>query len=165
MRQNKHYYDMNDIATRFISILRERIDTEAGQSIILKMVGEMDSERRNIIADECEDMVKFQNYLSEDEADCIVRKFVNFDGSKGPHWDDPDSAFSATSALGIEYEKAGEYNRWVFFAVMNMVWSDEWGVLRNYAASEQEMRVCAELALARLEDEDKVFSVRKYFGL
>ena len=46
-----------------------------------------------------------------------------------------------------------------------MVWSDEWGVLRNYATSEQELRVCAELAVARLEDEDKIFSVRKYFGL
>ena len=99
---------MNDIATRFISILRERIDTEAGQSIILKMVGEMDSERLNIIADECEDMVKFQNYLSEDEADCIVRKFVNFDGSKGPHWSDPDAAFRAVQALGMTYEEEGE---------------------------------------------------------
>lgn len=27
------------------------------------------------------------------------------------------------------------------------------------------LRVCAELAVARLEDEDRVFSVRKYFGL
>jgi hypothetical protein len=165
MRQNKHYYDMNDIATRFISILRERIDTEAGQAIILKMVGEMDSERLNIIADECEDMVKFQNYLSEDEADCIVRKFVNFDGSKGPHWSDPDAAFRAVQALGMTYEDEGEFNRWAFFAVLNMVWSDEWGVLHNYVEQDQEVRVCAELAHARLEDRDKVFSVRKYFDV
>ena len=46
-----------------------------------------------------------------------------------------------------------------------MVWSDEWGVLHNYIAQDQEPRVCAELAQARLEDRDKVFSVRKYFGL
>lgn len=165
MRQNKHYYDMNDIATRFISILRERIDTDAGQSIILKMVGEMDSERRNIIAAECEDMVKFQSYLSEDEAQGIVRNFVNFDGSRGGHWEDPDETFRVLESLGIRYEEDGEYNRWAFFAVLNMVWSDEWGVLHNYIAQDQEPRVCAELAQARLEDRDKVFSVRKYFGL
>jgi hypothetical protein len=164
MPQNKHY-DMNDIATRFISILRENIDTETGQAIVLKMVGEMNDERCGIIADECEDMVRFRNYLSEDEANSIMTKFVNFDGSRGPHWEDADAAFRAVSALGIEYEKAGEYNKWAFLAVLNMVWSDEWGVLRNYATSEQELRVCAELAVARLEDEDRVFSVRKYFGL
>ena len=165
MRQNKHYYNMNDIATRFISILRERIDTDAGQAIILKMVGEMDSERRNIIAAECEDMVKFQSYLSEDEALEIVRNFVNFDGSRGGHWEDPDETFRVLESLGIRYEEDGEYNRWAFFAVLNMVWSDEWGVLHNYIAQDQEPRVCAELAQARLEDRDKVFSVRKYFGL
>ena len=165
MRQNKHYYNMNDIATRFISILRERIDTDAGQAIILKMVGEMDSERRNIIAAECEDMVKFQSYLSEDEALEIVRNFVNFDGSRGGHWEDPDETFRVLESLGIRYEEDGEYNRWAFYAVMNMVWSDEWGVLHNYIAQDQEPRVCAELAQARLEDRDKVFSVRKYFGL
>ena len=156
---------MNDIATRFISILRERIDTDAGQAIILKMVGEMDSERRNIIAAECEDMVKFQSYLSEDEALEIVRNFVNFDGSRGGHWEDPDETFRVLESLGIRYEEDGEYNRWAFFAVLNMVWSDEWGVLHNYIAQDQEPRVCAELAQARLEDRDKVFSVRKYFGL
>lgn len=165
MRQNKHYYNMNDIATRFISILRERIDTDAGQAIILKMVGEMDSERRNIIAAECEDMVKFQSYLSEDEALEIVRNFVNFDGSRGGHWEDPDETFRVLESLGIRYEEDGEYNRWAFFAVLNMVWSDEWGVLHNYIAQDQEPRVCAELAQARLEDRDKVFSVRMYFGL
>lgn len=164
MPQNKHY-DMNDIATRFISILRENIDTETGQAIVLKMVGEMNDERCGIIADECEDMVRFRNYLSEDEANSIMTKFVNFDGSRGPHWDDADAAFRALSSLDIEYEKTGEYNKWAFLAVLNMIWSDEWGVLRNYATSEQEVRVCAELAVSRLEDRDRVFSVRRYFKM
>ena len=156
---------MNDIATRFISILRENIDTETGQAIVLKMVGEMNDERCGIIADECEDMVRFRNYLSEDEANSIMTKFVNFDGSRGPHWDDADAAFRALSSLDIEYEKTGEYNKWAFLAVLNMIWSDEWGVLRNYATSEQEVRVCAELAASRLEDRDRVFSVRRYFKM
>lgn len=154
---------MNDIATRFISILRENIDTETGQAIILKMVGEMNNERSGIIAEECEGLVKYQNYLSEDEARAIMDKFVNFDGSRGAHWKDADSAFRAISALGIESDKVGEYNRWAFLTTMNMVWSDEWGVLRNYASEEQETRVCAELAVARLEDADGGFSVRRYF--
>ena len=48
---------------------------------------------------------------------------------------------------------------------MNMIWSDEWGVLRNYADQDKEIRLCAELAVARLEDKDKVFSVRRYFEI
>lgn len=156
---------MNDIAIRFISMLRENIDTDKGQAIIMKMLGEMNSSRQDVIAEECEGMVMFENYLSEDEARAIMDKFVNFDGSRGAHWKDADSAFRAISALGIESEKAGEYNRWAFLTVMNMVWSDEWGVLRNYANAEQEARVCAELAVARLEDADGGFSVRRYFRI
>lgn len=109
---------MNDIATRFISMLRENIDTDKGQAIIMKMLGEMNSSRQDVIAEECEGMVMFQNYLSENESRAIMGKFVNFDGSRGAHWKDADSAFRAISALGIESEKAGEYNRWAFLTVM-----------------------------------------------
>ena len=157
--------DTNIIAGRFMDLLRERIDTETGQAIILKLVETMDAESASAIADECEDFVRYREYLSEDEAEDIVRKFVNFDGSRGGHWEDPDEAFQVMQNLNIRFEEDGEYNRWAFFAVLNMIWSDDWGVLRNYASPEQEARVCAELAQAKLEDRDKVFAVRKYFGL
>jgi hypothetical protein len=155
--------DTNIIAGRFMDLLRERIDTETGQAIILKLIETMDAESASAIADECEDFVRYREYLSEDEASRVVRNFVNFDGSRGGHWDEADELFKALDALGIRYEKDDEYNRWAFFTVMNMVWSDEWGVLRNYANPEQEARVCAELAVARLEDADEGFSVRRYF--
>lgn len=99
------------------------------------------------------------------EAEDIVRKFVNFDGSRGAHWEVPDEAFQVLQNLNIRFEEDGEYNRWAFFAVLNMIWSDDWGVLRNYASPEQEARVCAELAHTKLDDKDKVFSVRKYFDV
>lgn len=150
-------------AERFVSLLRERVDTDAGQSIIMKMVCSMDKARIDALADECEDMVRYKDYLSEDEAHGIMRSFVNFDGSKGAHWDNDEAAFRLLDSLGIDYEAEGEYNRWAFLAVMNMIWSDEWGVLRNYASADQEARICAELAVARLEDSDGVFSVRRYF--
>lgn len=148
-----------------MALLRERIDNETGQAIITKMVGAMDGNRCETIVEECEDMVRFRNYLSEDEAMDVVRKFMNFDGSRGPHWSKPEDAFRAVQSLGLQYEAAGGYNRWAFFVVLNMVWSDEWGVLHNYVSPDQEVRVCAELAQAKLEDVDKVFSVRKYFGV
>ena len=157
--------ERNMTADRFIDLLRDRIDDEIGRTIILKLIENQDLESAKALADECEDMVKFQSYLSEDEAQGIVRNFVNFDGSRGGHWEDPDETFRVLESLGIRYEEDGEYNRWAFYAVLNMVWSDEWGVLHNYIAQDQEPRVCAELAQARLEDRDKVFSVRKYFGL
>lgn len=157
--------ERNMTADRFIDLLRDRIDDEIGRTIILKLIENQDLESAKALADECEDMVRFRDYLSEDEFEEITSKFVNFDGSRGAHWDDTDAAFRALSSLDIEYEKTGEYNKWAFLTVLNMIWSDEWGVLRNYATSEQEVRVCAELAQAKLEDVDKVFSVRKYFGV
>lgn len=66
-----------------MDLLRERIDTETGQAIILKLIETMDAESASAIADECEDFVRYREYLSEDEAEDIVRKFVNFDGSRG----------------------------------------------------------------------------------
>lgn len=150
---------------RFIDLLRDRIDDEIGRTIILKLIQNQDLESAKALADECEDMVRFRDYLSEDEFEEITSKFVNFDGSRGAHWDDADAAFRALSSLGIEYEKTGEYNKWAFLTVLNMIWSDEWGVLHNYVSPDQEVRVCAELAQAKLEDVDKVFSVRKYFGV
>lgn len=157
--------DNRIIAERFISILRDRIGSESGRDIILKMVDGMDAEGVHGLISDCEDMVRFRDFLTEEEARSIVGELTNFDGSHGGHWADPESMFSALDALRIPYETEGEYNRWAFFAVMNMIWSDEWGVLRNYATDEQETRVCAELAVARLEDLDRVFSVRKYFNV
>lgn len=157
--------ERNMTAERFIGLLRDRIDDEIGRTIILKLIENQDLESAKALADECEDMVRFRDYLSEDEFEEITSKFVNFNGSRGAHWDDADAAFRALSSLDIEYEKTGEYNKWAFLAVLNMVWSDEWGVLHNYVSPDQEVRVCAELAQAKLEDVDKVFSVRKYFGV
>lgn len=152
-------------AERFIGLLRDRIESESGRAIVLKMVASMSEDNAKALADECEDLVRFRNYLSEDEAMDVVRKFMNFDGSRGPHWSKPEDAFRAVQSLGLQYEADGGYNRWAFFVVLNMVWSDEWGVLHNYVSPDQEVRVCAELAQAKLEDVDKVFSVRKYFGV
>ncbi len=152
-------------AERFIGLLRERLDEECGRAIVLKLVSRMDADDASGLADECEDMVRFHDYLSEDEAHGIMRGLVNFDGSKGARWDDADAAFRQLDNLDIDYEVEGGYNRWAFLAVMNMIWSDEWGVLRNYASADQEARVCAELAVARLEDRDRVSSVRKYFEI
>ena len=100
--------DTNIIAGRFMDLLRERIDTETGQSIILKLIETMDAESASAIADECEDFVKYREYLSEDEAEDIVRKFVNFDGSRGAHWQDPDEAFQVFQNLNIRFEEDGE---------------------------------------------------------
>lgn len=99
--------DTNIIAGRFMDLLRERIDTETGQAIILKLIETMDAESASAIADECEDFVRYREYLSEDEAEDIVRKFVNFDGSRGAHWEDPDEAFQVLQNLNIRFEEDG----------------------------------------------------------
>ena len=148
---------------RFMELLRDRMDSECGRAIIMKVLNGVSIDDVQGLISECEDMVKYRDFLSEDEAKRIVSDIINFDGSRGAHWSDPDEMFRVLISLDIKYDVPGEYNKWAFFAVMNMVWSDEWGVLRNYASAVQETRVCAELAVARLEDADGGFSVRRYF--
>ncbi len=153
------------IADKFMELLRDRMESESGYAIVVKMVGSMSEDDAHELIGECEDLVRYDDYLSKEEAVSITERFVNYDGSQGAHWRDSEDLFRAVNALNISFEVSGEYNRWAFFAVMNMIWSDEWGVLHNYANEDQETRVCAELAVARLEDKDRAFSVRRYLDI
>lgn len=150
---------------RLLGLLREGLGSELGRSVVMRIVSNIGDDEIRRIVGECEEMARYRNWLSEREAADIVTGFVNLDGSKGPHWSDPDSMFSAVEALGISPDNAPNWNRWAWYATMNMVWSDEWGVLSAHIDQSEETRVCAELTKARLEDPDEGFNVRRYFRL
>ena len=154
----------NEIADRIIGVLRKQMDTDTGTAIIMKMMSGMKESDAETFAEDVEGMAAFSDYLSQKEANMIVSRFENFDGSRGGHWN-ADTLLNAADAIGIRTELPGHYNDWAFYAVMNMVWGDEWGVLRQYVDPAKEVEVCAKLAEARLTDRDRTIPVRWYFGL
>lgn len=138
---------------------------DSGSSVILRMARNLDERKVIQIASECEEMVRYRNWLSKEEAVAVVSGFVNLDGFKGPHWKDSETMFASVEALGVPPDNAPCWNRWAWFATMNMIWSDEWGVLSSYIDQSEEARVCAELAKAKLNDPDGGFNARRYFRL
>lgn len=138
---------------------------DSGSSVILGMAGILDERKAAQIVSECEEMARYRNWLSREEAVAVVSGFVNLDGSKGPHWKDAETMFASVETLGVPPDNAPCWNRWAWFATMNMIWSDEWGVLSSRIGQSEEARVCAELTKARLNDPDGGFNVRRYFRL
>ena len=55
--------ERNMTAERFIGLLRDRIESESGRAIVLKMVASMSEDNAKALADECEDLVRFREYL------------------------------------------------------------------------------------------------------
>lgn len=97
----------------------------------------------------------FRDYLTRDEAMMIADTFVNFDGTQGPKWADPDALFRKAKEAGVPCEDDGHYNRWAFFAAANMIFSDFGGVLRQVIDGERMTRLCLQMARAWLNDPDK----------
>lgn len=154
-----------ELAYRIIELLKSKRDDDSARTIVMKiMEGYKDSEAETLVS-ELEEMSRYQDYLSEEEAMDIVSRFENYDGSRGPHWRDPDALYTTVDALGVKTCSEGHYNKWAFFAIMNMIWSDYWGVLKHYAQQSDEAKICAEMAAARLVDRDRSIPVRWYFGL
>ncbi|MBQ2007097.1 MAG: hypothetical protein II236_00260, partial [Alistipes sp.] len=67
--------------------------------------------------------VMWNNYLSKAEAEAIVSKFINADGTMGAHWS-YDTMRSAVESLGAMMSEEPFYNCWALWATMNMLYSD-----------------------------------------
>lgn len=154
---------MSDLSKRFMNVIN-RVEPKYGCMVLQMFIDDVGDERASEILDLSEGMMKYKNYLTESEAIDIVNGMVNYDGSKGAKWK-PEEAKSAIMNLGGKCEMEGEYNWWALYATMQMVYSDEWGVLRNLIESSKESAVCYELAKAKLLDKDGVYNVRKYFNI
>ena len=150
----------------FIQMLKEARGTPQEWAIIMEMVDLLDGE------DEFErmaDLYKGINeyggqYLSEKEAHKIVDGFLNYDGTRGAKWQ-PTVLFNAVESLGGKRSEQGRYSCWALYAVMNMTSSDYGGVISTFAQGEEYAKVCYMMAVAKFNDRDKHFDVRRYFGL
>ena len=70
--------------------------------------------------------VMWNNYLSKAEAEAIVSKFINADGTIGAHWS-YDTMRSAVESLGAVMSEEPFFNCWALWATMNMLYSEMTG--------------------------------------
>lgn len=117
---------------------------------------------------ECyEGNLKYYNFLTESEAEEIVDKFSNQDGSKGPKWRDPEEVFRRIEELGGRIECEPHYNKWALYVAMNKFSSDQHSVIIKWVGDDREkyFEACYELALTQLKDKDRPCWIRPYYGI
>lgn len=117
---------------------------------------------------ECyEGNLKYYNFLTESEAEEVVEKFVNQDGSKGPKWRDFEDVFRKVEELGGKVECEPHYNKWALYVTMNKFSSDQNSVILKWVGDDRGkyFEACYELAVTQLKDKDRSCWIRPYYGL
>jgi hypothetical protein len=107
---------------------------------------------------------KWLNYLSKSEAEHIVGKFINQDGTRGAHWN-YDTFKEAVESLGEEMTEEPFFNCWSLWAVANMLYSDHHKSTSEFVPKEDEPRFFYLMAVEKLKDLDRPKFVRAYFGV
>ena len=103
--------------------------------------------------------IKWRNYLSPSEADKIVAAME----PKAP-WT-REQWMQAMQNAGFELEEWPYYNRCALFTTMEMIMSDSSATLSKYVEGDKMFEAVHALAIDKLKDPDKQFSIRSYFNL
>ena len=107
---------------------------------------------------------KWNNYLSQSEAESIVAGLINQDGSRGAHWT-YETFKAAVESLGGKIQNEPFYNCWALWATANMLYSDHHKSVSEYVPREHEAKFFYMMASEKLKDIDRPKFVRNYFGL
>ena len=137
-----------------------RIFGEADKWAFAKMV-ELSPKTAEMWLEKLEAMY-WHNYLSKAEAEDIVSKFVNQDGSRGAHWS-YDTFKGAVESLGGKMHDEPYYNCYALWVVANMLYSDHYNSTKEYVPKEDMPKFFYLQAVEKLKDADRPNFVRKYF--
>jgi hypothetical protein len=150
----------------FIQMLKEARGTPQEWSVIMAMVDMLEDDAEfEEMAEIHKGIAEYGQFLTEKEARKIVDKFENYDGTRGPKWAMPSVVWDAIERLGGRKSEAGKYNCWAMFVLMNMMHSDYGGVLMTIAQGDAYVKACYMMAVAWVQDRDRRWSIRQYFGL
>lgn len=108
--------------------------------------------------------VMWKNYLSKAEAEAIVSKFVNADGTMGAHWS-YDTMRSAVESLGAMMSEEPFFNCWALWATMNMLYSDHAKSVNDFVAKDEQVKFYYAQAIEKLKDADRPHFIREYFEI
>lgn len=106
--------------------------------------------------------VGWNNYLSKAEAEGIVSKLKNQDGSIGGHWT-YDTFKNAVESLGAPIADEPYYNCWALWATANMLYSDHAKSVSEYVEPKDHPKFFYTMAVEQLKDVDHPKFVRGYF--
>lgn len=166
----KRYHELyNDMATSG-NPDKMRVFGNTEQWAFKKMV-ELSPKTAQYWLDKLEAMY-WNNYLSKTEADDIMAKLVNQDGTRGAHWN-YDTFKGAVESLGGRMHEAPFFNGYALWAVANMVYSDhaqsiaeDMGYKRPMEVPNEKMALsCYRKAVEKLKDTDRPRFVREYFSV
>lgn len=101
--------------------------------------------------------VKWNNFLTPKEADTIIANM----NPKAP-WT-MEQWKQAMEKHGFAMEKEPYYNPCALFVTMSMIMSDSSDTLSKYVDSNNLFKLVYGLAVDKLMDADKKFSIREYF--
>jgi hypothetical protein len=132
---------------------------------------ERDPKLAEMWVDKLEAML-WNNYLSRAEANEIVDKFINQDGTHGAHWS-YDVFKGAAEALGVPMMEAPFFNCYALWAVANMIYSDhaqsiaeDMGYKSPKEVSNEKMATSIyKKSIEKLKDADRPKFVRRYFDV
>ena len=168
--------DKKELLDKFCSVYTEAINS--GDAEDIKVSLDMFKKSIVLLANanirdakelvECyEGTLKYYNFLTESEAEEIVAKFINQDGSKGPKWRDPEELFARVEDMDGKAECEPSYNKWALYATMNKFFSDQNSVIMKWVGNDDNkyFEACYELAVTQLKDKDHLCWVRWYFGV
>lgn len=116
---------------------------------------------------ECyEGTLKYNNFLTESEAEYIVERFSNEDGSRGAKWRDPEELFRKVDEIG-KIECSPHYNKWALYVAMNKFASDQHNAILKWVGDKKEkyFEACYDLAITQLKDKDRPFWIRPYYNI
>lgn len=108
--------------------------------------------------------VMWKNYLSKAEAEAIVSKFINADGTIGAHWS-YDTMRSAVESLGAVMSEEPFFNCWALWATMNMLYSDHAKSVNDFVAKDEQVKFYYAQAIEKLKDADRPHFIREYFEI
>lgn len=101
--------------------------------------------------------IKWHNYLTPKEADKLIAEMVPKAPWSREQWK------QAMEQHDYALEKEPFFNRCAMFVTMSMIYSDSIDTINKYIGEGDAFEMIHDLALDKLLDEDKRFSVRKYF--
>lgn len=130
---------------------------KVGRESMMLLIKNMPDKAHELIGKLCS--MNWYNYLTEREAEAITSKM------------DPQRPWSIdqwqiiAEQHGYKLEEEPYYNRFALYATMCMIYSDDIESLKHFAKGIDMFEFIHALALNKLKDHDKVFSIRKYFDV
>lgn len=134
-----------------------RLFGKVGREAMVLIVKNMPEKAEELIDKLC--AINWDNYLTEREAEAITSKMDPQRPWPREQW------LSVMKQHGYPLEEEPYYNRCAMYVTMSMVYSDDIESLKHFASGIDMFEFIHALALNKLKDKDKVFSIRKYFDV